>query len=194
MLLLADAQGSLWSYSVFQWERLMATCRHHVSHMLDVLTFSSPLFTWHQINTWGAFRIWIWHLLLCPHVWVLCQAATQREKHHPPFLTEIQAELCAKTYPPKDSKRSEENGKKIHSNLFSGVKMSKRSEIAQLRPGDFWFLTNLSQPIRNLPNSLVTCHLKKWDFSGNEVPPTKHQSWGTQHQRKTTEKIIKSTS
>ena len=102
------------------------------SQMLDVLTFSSPLFTWHRINTWGAFRIWIWHLLLCPHVWVLCQAATQREKHHPPLPTEIQASR-AKTYPPKDSKRSEENGKNPF-NFFRGLRCPKEAKLLNSAP------------------------------------------------------------
>lgn len=136
-------------------------------------TFSSSLFTKpHRINTWGAWK-----------------GVRQRSRENRVASSPTSSQqkfrrfLCAK--------------KNLSTKRFQ-KKWGKWKEFIQffggLRPGDYWFLTNLSQPIRNLPNSLVTCHLKKWDFSGNEVPPTKHQSWGTKHQRKTTEKIIKSTS
>ena len=51
------------------------------------------------------------------------------EKHHPPLPTEVQASR-AKTFPPKDSTKSEENGKNPFN--FWGVETSKISEIAQL--------------------------------------------------------------
>lgn len=95
----------------------MATCRHHLSQMLDVLTFSSQLFL-HDIEEIPEVPLeYEYDIFSCVPMFEFCVRQRPRERS---IIPHFQQKSSAKTYPPKDSKRSEENGKKTF-NFFSGV-------------------------------------------------------------------------